>query len=95
MVLTFVCIVYGVFLLTDKKQRIAVFKYKVYSDNPRTEDSLIQDAVSSVSKGKLGHPIMRCLLYVMYVWKVEESTSSIFFSLVSTKCNIKVKLHLP
>ena len=51
------CIVYGVFLVTIKKQQIAVCKYKVYSDNPRTEDSLIQDAVSSVSIGQFGHLI--------------------------------------
>ena len=38
---------------------------------------------------------MTCLLHVMYICEVEEITSSIFFSLVSTKCNIKVKFHLP
>jgi len=57
MVLTFVCILYGMFLLELKKQQIAVCKYKGYSDNPRTEESLIQVAVSSVSSGKFGHPI--------------------------------------
>ena len=41
MVLTLVCIVHGVFLVTIKKQRIAISKYEVYSNNPRTEDSLI------------------------------------------------------
>ena len=40
-----------------KKQQIAISKYKVYSDHPRTEDSLIQDAVSTVSSGKFEHPI--------------------------------------
>ena len=29
----------------------------MYSDNPHTDDSLIQDAVSSVSSGDFGHPI--------------------------------------
>jgi len=57
MMLTLVNILYGMFLVTIKKQQIAISKYKVYSDNPRTEDSLIQDAVSSVSSGKFGHPI--------------------------------------
>jgi len=57
MVLTFVCILYGMFLVELKKQQIAISKYKVYSDHPRTEDSLIQDAVSSVSSGKFEHPI--------------------------------------
>jgi len=36
-----------------------------------------------------------CLLYVIYICEVGAITSSIFFSLVSTKCNIKATLHLP
>jgi len=36
-----------------------------------------------------------CLLYVIYICEVEAIISSIFFSLVSTKCNIKATLHLP
>jgi len=38
---------------------------------------------------------MTCFLHVMFFCEVEEVTSSIFFSLVSKKCDTKVKLHLP
>jgi hypothetical protein len=38
---------------------------------------------------------MTCFLHVMFVCEVEEVTSSIFFSLVSKKCDTNVKLHLP
>jgi hypothetical protein len=42
----FLGIVYGMFLVTIKKKQIVISKQKVYSDNPRTEDCLIQGAVS-------------------------------------------------